>query len=453
MPNKKSQKKQSKPTQAPKQQAPKKPSGGKRRYQLLRGMKDILPQEESYWEFVLESAAQTSRAYGYDRIDVPVVEEEMLFRRTMGEHTDVVQKEMYAFETLGGDKVALRPEFTAGIVRAYIEHGMSNLPKPVKLWTDGALFRYDRPQAGRYRQFHQVDWEMFGSDQPALDAELISLGYHMLSGLGLDVIVQVNSIGNRESRAEYISAFKEYLKPHRKNLDEDSKMRLQKNPLRILDSKDEATRAILEDAPQIVDFLDDDSRQHFMSVLEYLDEGEVPYRLQPHLVRGLDYYTHTTFEFILKSEQEELNPTALMGGGRYDYLVHEIGGSEETPAVGMAMGIERVILALKEANVPVVQEVVPDVYLAQIGETARKRALKLFEELRQANMAVMSNISKNKLSDQLSLANKCKAKVTLILGQKEMVDNTIIVRDMNDGAQETILQTKLIATLKKRFNK
>ncbi len=401
----------------------------------------------------MESAAQTSRAYGYDRIDVPVVEEEMLFRRTMGEHTDVVQKEMYTFETLGGDKVALRPEFTAGIVRAYIEHGMSNLPKPVKVWTDGPLFRYDRPQAGRYRQFHQVDWEMFGSSQPALDAELISLGYHILTGLGLDVIVQVNSIGNRESRAEYISALKEYLKPHRKNLDEDSKIRLQKNPLRILDSKDEATCAILEDAPQIVDFLDDDSRQHFMSVLEYLDEGEVPYRLQPHLVRGLDYYTHTTFEFILKSEQEEVSPTALLGGGRYDYLVQEIGGSEETPAVGMAMGIERVILALKEANVPITEDVIPDVFLAQIGETARKRALKLFEELRQSNIAVMSNISKNKLSDQLSLANKSKARVTLILGQKEMVDNTIIVRDMNDGAQETILQSKLIPTLKKRFNK
>lgn len=453
MPNKKGQKKQPKPAQAKKPAPVKKPSGGKRRYQLLRGMKDILPQEQSYWEFLMESAAQTSRAYGYDRIDVPVVEEEMLFRRTMGEHTDVVQKEMYTFETLGGDKVALRPEFTAGIVRAYIEHGMSNLPKPVKVWTDGPLFRYDRPQAGRYRQFHQVDWEMFGSSQPALDAELISLGYHILTGLGLDVIVQVNSIGNRESRAEYISALKEYLKPHRKNLDEDSKIRLQKNPLRILDSKDEATCAILEDAPQIVDFLDDDSRQHFMSVLEYLDEGEVPYRLQPHLVRGLDYYTHTTFEFILKSEQEEVSPTALLGGGRYDYLVQEIGGSEETPAVGMAMGIERVILALKEANVPITEDVIPDVFLAQIGETARKRALKLFEELRQSNIAVMSNISKNKLSDQLSLANKSKARVTLILGQKEMVDNTIIVRDMNDGAQETILQSKLIPTLKKRFNK
>ncbi len=430
-----------------------KKSSSKKKPQLLRGMKDIVVQEQPYWEFVLESAAQASRAYGYDRIDVPVVEELNLFTKSIGTGTDVIDKEMYAFTTKGGDEVALRPEFTAGIARAYIEHGMMNLPKPVKLWTSGPLFRYDRPQAGRYRQFSQIDWEILGSPQSALDAELISLAYHLLSGLGLDVICTINSLGTPENRKEYISALKEYLKPHKKNLDDDSKERFTKNPLRILDSKAPETQAILEDAPQMLDFLDDNSREHFMSVLEYLDEGDVPYRLNSRLVRGLDYYSHTTFEFILKSDAEELSPRALLGGGRYNYLLEKLGAPEETPAIGMAMGIERVILALKESGIEGTSAPRPDIFLAQIGETARKRALRLFEELRKEGFVVTSNISKNKLSDQLSLANKADARITLILGQKEMLDNTVILRDMENGSQETISQDFLMTSLKKQLKK
>lgn len=429
------------------------PKSKKKKFQLLRGMKDMLPQEQAYWDFVNESAAQTSRAYNFSRIDVPVVEEAGLFLRTIGEGTDVVDKELYEFETKGGDAVALRPEFTAGIARAYIEHGMINQPQPVKLWTNGPLFRYDRPQAGRYRQFHQQDWEILGSNQPALDAELISLGVHLLNGLGLDVLVQVNSLGTRESRKDYEEALKEYLKKHKNNLDEDSQERLKKNPLRILDSKDEATRAILEEAPQIVDFLDDDSREHFMQVLEYLDESDIPYQLNPYLVRGLDYYSHTTFEIILAKDADEVSPPALLGGGRYNYLIHDLGGPEETPGIGMAMGVERVILALKEAEVQLEEQPAPDVFLAQIGESARKRALKMFEQLRKEGYAVMSNVSKNKLSDQLSLANKSNSRIALILGQKEMLDNTIILRDMENGSQETIPQDALMKTLKKQLKK
>lgn len=425
----------------------------KGKLQLLRGMKDILPQEQPYMDFIYESVAQTSRAYNFHRIDVPVVEDIALFVRSIGEGTDVVDKELYDFETKGEDHVALRPEFTAGICRAYIEHGMTNIPQPVKLWTNGPLFRYDRPQAGRYRQFHQHDWEIIGSHQPALDAELISLATHVLSGMGLEVMVQINSLGTRESRKEYVNALKEYLKKHKNNLDEDSQHRLKVNPLRILDSKDPATRAILEDAPQIIDYLDDESREHFMQVLEYLDESDIPYRLQPHLVRGLDYYSHTIFEIILQKDSEEVSPSALLGGGRYNYLIQELGGPEETPAVGMAMGIERVILALKEAEITMEEEPAPDIFLAQIGESARKRALKMFEQLRQAGFAVISNVSKNKLSDQLSLANKSKARIALILGQKEMIDNTIILRDMENGSQETVAQESLIKMLKKRLKK
>ncbi len=422
-----------------------------KKIQRVRGMKDAMPQEQPYWDYVNESAAQASRAYGYSRIDVPILEDIDLFTRTIGTGTDVIDKELFEFETKGEDKVALRPEFTAGIARAFIDHGMMNQPKPVKLWTSGQLFRYDRPQAGRYRQFNQVDWEIIGSDQPALDAEIISLMSHLFRDMGLKVIAMVNSIGNRETREEYIGALKDYLKPHKKNLDEDSQERLTKNPLRILDSKDEATRAILEDAPQIVDFLDDSSREHFMSVLEYLDEGDISYRLAPHLVRGLDYYTHTTFEFILESDKDEVAPLVLGGGGRYDYLLEELGAPEATPAVGAAMGIERVILAIKGSGVEITPDTRPDVFLAQIGETARKRAFKLFDELRQEGIAVASNISKNKLSDQLSIASKREARTTLILGQKEMMDNTIIIRDMEAGSQETIDQAKLMAELKKRL--
>lgn len=438
---------------AAKKPAVKKKTARKQKPQLLRGMKDIMPQEQPYWELLTEAATQTSRAYGYDRIDVPVVEMLSLFERTIGEGTDVVDKEMYSFETKGEDEVALRPEFTAGIARAYIEHGMMNLPKPVKLWTHGSLFRYDRPQAGRYRQFNQVDWEIIGSEQSALDAELISLGYHLLTGLGLEVVVKVNSLGTRETRKEYVNALKEYLKTHKKNLDEDSKERFNTNPLRILDSKVESTQAILEDAPQMIDFLDDESREHFMSVLEYLDEGDIPYLLDSKLVRGLDYYSHTTFEFILKKDAEELSPSALIGGGRYNYLLQELGAPEETPAIGMAMGMERVILALKEAAIEPASPPQPDVFLAQIGESARKLALRLFEELRQEGFIVTSNISKNRLSDQLSLANKANARITLILGQKEILDNTIILRDMENGSQETISQDALMKTLKKQLKK
>jgi len=431
---------------------PKKKVSKGKKPQLLRGMRDVLPQEQPYVEYVNESAAQASRAYGYQRIDVPVVEEAGLYVRSVGETSDIVEKEMYTFETPGEDIVALRPEFTAGVCRAYIEHGMKNVPQPVKLWTSGPLFRYDRPQAGRYREFNQVSWEVIGSNQPAVDAELISLGNHLLTDLGLEVMAFVNSIGCRECRPQYISVLKEYYKTHKKNLCEDCKNRLNKNPLRLLDCKQEACRAIAESAPQSVDHLCDLCREHFMKVLEYLDAGEVMYHLQPRLVRGLDYYSNTTFEFILRKDQEELNPLVLIGGGRYNYLVKDLGGSENTPAVGMAMGVERAILAIKESGVQVSQPPKPDVFLAQIGETARKRALQLLEELRKAEIAVAANVSKNGLSDQLSLANKYETKFTLILGQKEMIDKTIIVRDMENGSQETILQSKLIDFLKKHIN-
>lgn len=442
-------KKPAKPTAAA---APVVKKPGKKKPQLLRGMKDTLPQEQHYWDYIRDGVAQASRAYGYDRIDVPMMEEYGLFARSVGTTSDIVEKEMYVFETKGEDTVALRPEFTAGICRAYIEHGMMNQPQPVKLWTDGAVFRYDRPQAGRYRQFNQSDWEIMGSPQPALDAELISLGQHLLNDLGLQVTVFVNSIGCRECRPGYVSALREYLKEHKKNLCETCKNRMVKNPLRVLDCKEEACRMITAEAPHTVDHLCEACREHFMKVLEYLDEGEIQYRLQARLVRGLDYYSRTTFEFVLKSEENEPSPAAIIGGGRYDYLIEDLGGPGHVPAVGMAMGMERVILAIKEANVPVAEAPKPDVFLAQIGETARKRALKMFEELRKAGIAVASNISKNGLSDQLSLANRANAKLTLILGQKEMMDNTIIIRDMTTTSQETIGQDKLIASLKKRLS-
>jgi len=426
----------------------------KHRPVLLPGMKDVLAQEQTYWEYILEMATQTSRAYGYQRLEVPMVEEEQLYVRALGKDCPLITKEeLFSWKTKQEEKLALRPEFTAGIVRAYIEHGMINLPQPLKFWTNGPLYRNEPSQAGRYRQFNQIDWEIIGSPHPAIEAELISLAYHLLTDLGLEVMVKVNSIGMAEDRKEYINALKDYLRPHRKNIDALSQELYTKDPLRILASKDVNTKEILKQAPQLVDFLSDESRDHFMRTLEYLDAGDIVYHLDPFLVKSFGYYSHTLFELILRKDAEELDPMSLVSGGHYHNLVHDLGGTEETTGAGMGFGLERVVLAMKEAGITPGAVIAPEVFLAQIGETARKHSLQLLEELRAEGIPVISNVSKNGLADQLSLANKSTVKITLILGQKEMIDKTIIVRDMENGSQESVMQTKLMATLKRYLKK
>lgn len=417
---------------------------------LLRGMKDILPKEERFWKKIFATASSLAEAYGFGYISTPILEEASLFVRSIGKGTDVVEKEMYVFEDKDGTRVSLRPELTASVVRAYIGHGMYTLPQPVKTWYVGPMFRHDRPQAGRFRQFHQFDCETLGERDPLIDAELIVVAYNFLRDLGVSSHVYINSIGTLKDRERYTVELVGYLRSKRSYLSEESKKRITKNPLRVLDSKEEQDRAVIEEAPQIIDWLSEESKDYFMKVLEYLDEVEIPYILKPTLVRGLDYYTDTVFEFF-QDDDVDGSQGALGGGGRYDGLVEQLGG-RPTPAAGFAVGLERVISAMRKQNEN--EGVQPEskekiIYFAQLGEQARRRVLYLIEELRRGGHIVKHNLSKTSLKVQLENANKEKASHALILGQKEVQDGTVILRDMESGIQETIDQKKIGNELRK----
>ncbi len=423
--------------------------------QLLKGMKDILPEEQSYRLAILRKLEAIAVAYGYQRIDTPILEQASLFQRSIGEHTDVVEKEMYSFTDKSEDVVALRPEFTAAIARAYIEHGMMNRTQPVKLYTIGPLFRHDRPQAGRYRQFWQLDLEVIGEGQPVIDAELIAIGYFLFKDLGLDATVHLNSIGDAQCRPQYIQVLQDYFRARKKNLCENCKLRIAKNTLRLLDCKEPACQEIAADAPQIVDHLCAPCRDHFVKVLEHLDETQVPYTLNAKIVRGLDYYTRTAWEFfpVVEGEEQTQTQAALAGGGRYDSLLEYLGATQPVAASGFAAGIERLIIAMKAKNILLPSLYVPDVYLAQLGASAQKRSIGLMEQLRQAGFKVWGNLVKESLSAQLKVANKLAVRFTLILGQKEVLDGTIIIRDMDSGSQEIVDIKKLEKELAKRIEK
>ncbi|PIR47595.1 histidine--tRNA ligase [Candidatus Uhrbacteria bacterium CG10_big_fil_rev_8_21_14_0_10_50_16] len=419
--------------------------------ETLRGMRDILPDEQIYWEYFRRKAREIAETYSYGRIETPILEQEKLFSRTLGKQTDVVEKEMYSFDDKGGDKVALRPEATASVVRAYINHGMLNLPQPVKMWYMGPMFRYDRPQSGRYRQFYQYGLEVIGGGDSVVDAQLILIATKLFEDLGLKVKVEINSIGTAQTRQEYKIELVAYARKNKKDLCEDCMRRMAKNPLRLLDCKVPACHEVMKNAPQIVDWLDDPSRDHFMELIEYLDEVGVPYVLNPHLVRGLDYYNRTVFEIVPDrgDDSEPGSQSALAAGGRYDELVEMMGGREETPAVGFAVGIERAILEMKQQNVEPPALSAPDVFFAQLGKEARRTSLRLFEEVRAAGFNVVEAFGKASLKAQLESANKVGAHVAVILGQQEVQDDTIIVRDMDSGSQETIPIEKLIDNLKR----
>lgn len=454
---------------------PKKEGREKRgkRYNRLRGMKDVLFEEHKYWDIIETKARDLAAYYGFKRIQTPVLERLDLYERSTGKETDIVSKEMYSFIDKGGDKVAIRPEATPGLVRAYIENGMFNLPQPVKMFWWGPLFRHEKPQSGRTRQHTQFDLEIFGEASPVADAQLILIAYNLFSELQIKVQIQINSIGDESDREEYTKKLIEFYKERgkRARLCNDCKKRFLKNPLRLLDCKEEQCQEVREDAPQIVDFLGDESRDHFIKVLEYLDELDIPYNLNPFLVRGLDYYNRTVFEISPvdestnaegeeqgeQGEQGEEKPVALPrqaslgGGGRYDTLVEKMGG-RETPGCGFGIGIERIILKIKEKNIPIKEDKKDYIFLAQLGEQARRKVFALFEELRRAGYNVRQAFTKDSLKAQLEEANRLGAKYSLILGQKEMIDGTIIIRDMESGTQEVIDHKKLYNELGKRMS-
>jgi histidyl-tRNA synthetase len=419
-------------------------------YQLLRGMKDILPSEQKYWSWIKNLGEKFAQEYGFKKIDLPLLEELGLFVRSIGKETDIVQKELFSFIDQGGEKVCIRPEFTAGIARAYIEHGMFNLSQPVKLYTAGALFRHERPQSGRHRQFHQLNFEVLGEAQPVIDAQLILLVYSFFKELGIETKIEINSLGCLDCRENYQGALISHLRSKKKQLCENCKKRLTRNPLRIFDCKELKCQSVKENSPQIVDWLCEECKAHFMRVLEYLDELEVLYEPNSYLVRGLDYYTRTVFEVFAKNSIGKSSQDALAAGGRYDNLIEILGG-RPTPAIGLALGIERTILKIKETNIEVPETPLPKIFLAQLGEKARIKALLLFEILRREGITVAENFSKGSLRVQLDIANKLGVKLTLILGQKEVSDGTILIRDMESGIQEEIACNKVIKEIKKKL--
>jgi len=429
----------------------KKIEGKKKTFQLVKGMKDVLPADARYWNYVGQLAEKFATIYGFGRIETPIVENIDLFVRSIGQATDIVEKEMYAFTDAGGECLGLRPENTAGVVRAYLEHGMQTLPQPVKLFYFGSMFRHDKPQAGRYRQFSQIGFEVIGETEPIIDAQIILIAYKFCQAAGFNCVMQVNSIGCQFCRPNYEQELKDYFKRVKHKLSEISQIRLNKNVLRILDSKEAEDLPLIADAPQQIDFLCEDCKNHFIQVLEYLDELEIPYALNSNIVRGLDYYNRTTFEIWLNDE-EGSRQSALGGGGRYDGLVELLGGPA-TPGIGFALGVERFINQIKETDHKVPENPKPEIFLAQLGLEARKKSLRLFENLTQAGLRVAENLCKASLKSQLEMADRLGVQFTLILGQKEIIDGTIMIRDMENGIQEVVDFEKVVPEIRKRLSK
>lgn len=407
--------------------------------QAIRGTRDILPDEVGYWQRVEATARGIFGRAAYQEIRTPIFEQTELFARGVGEATDIVSKEMYTFLDRGERSLTLRPENTAGAVRAYIEHHLHAQGGAQRLWYLGPMFRYERPQAGRQRQFHQVGVEVIGSADPRADAEVIAIATDLLKALGLkDLRLEFNSIGDRDDRQRYRQALIDYLTPHKSDLDSDSQDRLTRNPLRILDSKDQKTQAILQAAPSILDYLSADSQQRFEQVQQLLTDLGISYNINSRLVRGLDYYTHTVFEI----QSDDLGSQATVcAGGRYDGLVAELGGPD-TPAVGWASGLERLILLLQQLQTPTSTRL--DFYLVSRGDRAEPQALRLAQILRQNGFSVELDLSGSAFGKQFKRADRSRAAACLILGDAEADSQTVQLKWLESGKQESIAQADLL---------
>lgn len=408
--------------------------------QSVRGMYDVLPEKQPLFKYVVETFKKLADQAGYQSIETPLVEEAALFVRGVGTGTDVVDKEIYAFEDRSGKLIALRPEPTAGIVRSYIENGMASLPQPVKLTTVGPMFRYDRPQAGRQRQFWQLDVEVFGDATPAADAQVITLAKRLFDKLGLKAELMINSIGDLESRANYREILVKYLNDNIDSLDEVDKERIKTNPMRVLDSKSAKTAEVLENVPKITDYLNDKSKAHFEDVLKYLDAVGIKYTQNPLLVRGLDYYSDTVFEFVGKREGQQ---ASLGGGGRYDGLVELLGGTP-TPGVGFGLGVERILLELEAEGIEAPESSSVQVYVAGIGEATNETVFKLSEELLNAGIGTVAGIDKGNVGNQIGKADKLGVQYALIIGDKELADGNVTVRNMSTGEQKSFVTDKVV---------
>ncbi len=414
--------------------------------QSVRGMNDILLDDMPYWSRLESTARGVLGSYGYGEVRVPLVEHTELFRRSIGEFTDIVEKEMYSFQDRGGDSLTLRPEITAVLVRAAISNGLLHNQKH-RIWTTGPAFRYERPQKGRYRQFHQIDCEAFGYEGPDVDAEIILVSARLLRELGVGrVALRLNSLGVPASRALYREKLVAYLESRGSELDEDSRRRLSGNPLRVLDSKNPAMAGLIEEAPRITDHLDAESREHFDAVRAHLDAAGVDYRVDPRLVRGLDYYTRTVFEWTTDALGAQ---DAVCGGGRYDGLVSQLGG-EPTPAIGWGMGIERVVELMRASGTPAPDRA-PAVYLVLAGAQAEAQGLALAEGWRDSlgEVGLAVNLGGGSFKSQLKRADRSGARYAVIMGDEEAGRGVVAIKPLRgDGAQQECLQAEVPVRLR-----
>jgi histidyl-tRNA synthetase len=411
-------------------------------------MRDLINEDYYSFQGFFEKAQEVALYYGFKPIETPIMEHEEIFTTTIGEGTDIVDKEMYTLKTKGGDHLALRPEHTAPLMRAYIEHGMQTLPQPVMFYQYGPVFRHDKPQRGRYRQFWQFDLDVLGNDKSIMDALVIKTGMTILEEAGAENLsIDINSIGDKECRNGYIKELTNYYKKHINNLPAVDRERLKTNPLRILDSKEEKTKEINAGAPDSVSFLCVSCKKHFKEVLEYLEEMGIQYNLNKCLVRGLSYYTRTVFEVFTENGEEGL-PVQIASGGRYDYLARQLGGKKDVPAVGFSMGVDRVVESSWYKNLTPRILKKPKIYFIQLGAEAKLKSLNIIEILRKAHIPIVQSLSKDSLGSQLSIAEKLAVPYAIIFGVKEAIDNSVIVRDMSNRSQDTVKLGKLLEYLK-----
>src|SRR3989338_8596057 len=414
-----------------------------------KGMRDLMNEEYYAFQGFFEKAQEVAVYYGFKPIETPMMEHEEIFTSGIGEGTDILDKEMYTLKTKGGDRLAMRPEHTGALMRAYIEHGMQNMPQPVMFYQYGPAFRHDKPQRGRYRQFWQFDIDVLGSEKSIMDAVVIKTCMSILEEAGAkNLSIDINSIGDKECRNGYIKELTNYYRKNINQLPAVDRERLKTNPLRILDSKEEKTIEKNKNAPDSVSFLCPSCKKHFKEVLEYLEEMHIQYNINKNLVRGLSYYTRTVFEIIEQKGTEEDTPMALAGGGRYDYLARQLGSKKDVPGVGFSIGVDRVVGSpwYKKLAPRILKK--PKIYFIQLGSEAKLKSLNVIEILRKAHIPIAQSLSKDSLGSQLAIAEKLNTPYTLIFGVKEALDNSVIVRDMANRSRETVKLNKLLEYLK-----
>ena len=422
------------------------------RLQKPKGTQDILPLEAARWQYVENLARETFKKYNYGEIRTPMFEHYEVISRSVGDTTDIVTKEMYDFYDKGDRHITLRPEGTAPVVRSFVENKLfaPEVQKPVKLYYIGSMFRYERPQAGRLREFHQIGVECFGSKNPATDVETIAMAYQLFGDLGIqDVTLHLNTLGSPESRAAYRQALIDYLTPLKETLSKDSQRRLDENPLRVLDSKEKEDKLAVENAPSILDYLDEESQAHFDAVRDMLETLGIPYVIDTNMVRGLDYYNHTIFEFITKVDKSELT---ICAGGRYDGLVEYFGGPE-TPGFGFGLGLERLLLILEKQGIELPVDSQMDVYIAVLGEGANSKALELVQALRQQGLTAERDYLGRKIKAQFKSADSFKARTVITLGESEVESGQVTIKNNASRQEITVRLNELMENAKAILNK